>query len=92
MVNKNVISVLSCIVMLGSAQFLSGSDGGAIGPAAAQNCHVSYELVCIAPGRSDVDCAGGTGNGPRYARGPIRVVGVDQYRLDRDGDGIACER
>ncbi|WP_369293624.1 excalibur calcium-binding domain-containing protein [Roseibium sp. MMSF_3412] len=25
-------------------------------------------------------------------RGPIRVIGPDVYRLDRDGDGIACER
>lgn len=58
----------------------------------AQSCHSSYELVCVPAGVSDVDCAGGSGNGPYYARGPIRVVGWDEYRLDRDGDGIACER
>ena len=62
-----------------------------IGQAEAQSCHPSYEGVCIAPGNSDVDCAGGSGNGPRYARGPFRVVGTDQYRLDGDRDGIGCE-
>lgn len=60
--------------------------------ARAQACHSSYELVCVPAGVSDVDCAGGSGNGPYYARGPIRVVGWDEYGLDRDGDGIACER
>jgi hypothetical protein len=40
---------------------------------------------------SDVDCAGGSGNGPAYVRGPVYVVGPDVYGLDRDGDGVACE-
>ena len=40
---------------------------------------------------SDVDCAGGSGNGPAYVQGPVEVVGPDVYGLDRDGDGIACE-
>mgnify|MGYP003289799138 CR=1 FL=1 len=39
----------------------------------------------------DYDCAGGSGNGPYYVKGPIRVVGPDDYELDYDGDGIACE-
>lgn len=60
--------------------------------AAAQQCHPSYRGVCIPPRGGDVDCAGGSGNGPRYVRGPVQVVGPDPYRLDRDGDGIACER
>jgi endonuclease YncB( thermonuclease family) len=45
---------------------------------------------CLVPG-PDVDCAGGSGNGPRYVRGPIRVYGSDPYDLDRDNDGVACE-
>ncbi|WP_084812484.1 excalibur calcium-binding domain-containing protein [Jannaschia sp. CCS1] len=61
-------------------------------PANGQACHSSYVNVCISPTGGDVDCAGGNGNGPRYVRGPVRVVGPDTYRLDRDGDGIACER
>jgi hypothetical protein len=31
-----------------------------------------------------------SGDGPEYI-GPVGVVGDDHYRLDRDGDGIACE-
>jgi hypothetical protein len=53
-------------------------------------CHPNYEKVCV-PFASDVDCAGGSGNGPAYVRGPVRVVGPDIYGLDRDGDGWACE-
>jgi hypothetical protein len=43
------------------------------------------------PIASDVDCAGGGGNGPAYVKGPVRVIGKDIYGLDRDGDGIGCE-
>lgn len=60
-------------------------------PSFAQSCHPSYELVCV-PVVSDVDCASGSGNGPEYVRGPVQVVGPDEYDLDRDGDGIACEK
>jgi hypothetical protein len=52
-------------------------------------CNSNYS-GCV-PNASDVDCAGGGGNGPEYVRGPIRVIGNDIYGLDRDGDGIACE-
>ncbi len=62
----------------------------AVGPEPADDCHPSYAGVCV-PIASDVDCAGGSGNGPAYARGPFRVVGPDVYDLDRDGDGTACE-
>ena len=60
-------------------------------PGWAQSCHPSYENACV-PFASDVDCAGGSGNGPAYVSGPVYVVGPDVYGLDRDGDGIACER
>lgn len=53
-------------------------------------CHPSYTGACV-PFASDVDCAGGSGNGPAYVRGPVQVVGEDVYGLDRDGDGTACE-
>lgn len=62
----------------------------AMGEAMAQECHPSYEEQCV-PMASDVDCAGGSGNGPAYVRGRVRVVGPDVYGLDRDGDGWACE-
>ena len=57
--------------------------------ATASNCNPNYS-GCV-PNASDVDCAGGSGNGPAYVRGPIRVIGSDVYDLDRDGNGLACE-
>ncbi len=59
--------------------------------ARADECHPSYQDVCV-PLASDVDCGGGSGNGPFYVSGPLRVVGPDVYDLDRNGDGIGCER
>jgi hypothetical protein len=41
--------------------------------------------------RPGLDCAGGSGNGPRYVNGPVRVYGSDPYGLDSDGDGVGCE-
>lgn len=58
---------------------------------AAQDCDANYEGACV-PIASDVDCAGGSGNGPAYVEGPVYVVGADIYGLDRDGNGVACER
>jgi len=58
--------------------------------AAAGGCDPNYTGQCV-PIASDVDCAGGSGNGPAYTPGPVRVVGSDIYDLDRDGDGIACD-
>lgn len=64
----------------------------ALGPtfASAQGCDPNYDGACV-PVASDVDCAGGSGNGPAYVAGPVYVVGSDIYDLDRDGDGVACE-
>lgn len=60
-------------------------------PVATQpSCDPNYEGACV-PIASDVDCAGGSGNGPAYVQGPVYVVGVDIYDLDRDGDGVGCE-
>jgi hypothetical protein len=56
----------------------------------ANSCDPNYADACV-PIASDVDCAGGSGNGPAYVQGPVRVVGSDIYGLDRDGDGWGCE-
>lgn len=53
-------------------------------------CHPSYEGACLDPTASDYDCEGGSGDGPLYT-GPVTVVGSDEYGLDSDGDGSACE-
>lgn len=55
-----------------------------------QGCDPNYD-PCV-PIDSDVDCAGGAGNGPSYVRGPVRVIGRDVYGLDgNDDDGWGCE-
>lgn len=61
-----------------------------IGALAQSGCDPNYAGACV-PIASDVDCAGGSGNGPAYVRGPVRVAGQDIYGLDRDNDGIGCE-
>jgi hypothetical protein len=63
------------------------------GPASTQEkCDPNYQNPPCVPIASDVDCAGGKGNGPAYVRGPVIVIGADIYGLDRDGDGVGCER
>ncbi|MBO3662272.1 G5 domain-containing protein [Microbacterium stercoris] len=61
---------------------VAGSAGG--------GCDANYAEACV-PVSSDVDCAGGSGNGPAYFDGVARIVGSDIYDLDRDNDGYACE-
>jgi hypothetical protein len=56
----------------------------------AHGCDPDYKGACLDPSASDYDCAGGSGNGPKYT-GPVQVVGDDHFGLDRDGDGSACE-
>ena len=64
----------------------SGGSGGNV--TGTTDCQ-GY-VPCLPPG-PDVDCAGGSGDGPRYVSGPVRVTGSDPYRLDGDGDGWGCE-
>ena len=58
-------------------------------PPSASQCDPNYS-GCV-PIASDVDCAGGRGNGPAYVKGPVTVTGKDIYKLDGDRDGIGCE-
>jgi hypothetical protein len=60
----------------------------------AVRCTPGYK-PCIPLRKSDVDCRGGGGNGPRYTKaGVVYAVkrGMDRYRLDADRDGKGCER
>lgn len=59
-------------------------------PPVASSCDSNYADACV-PISSDVDCAGGSGNGPAYVSGIVRVIGSDIYDLDRDGDGYGCD-
>lgn len=54
------------------------------------DCDPNYSGACV-PIDSDVDCAGGSGNGPSYVSGIVRVTGSDIYDLDRDNDGFGCD-
>jgi hypothetical protein len=56
------------------------------------SCYPNYSGACV-PNvyPADVDCAGGSGNGPYYVQGPVQVIGADRYGLDSDHDGIACQ-
>lgn len=57
----------------------------------SSGCDPNYSGACV-PIASDVDCSGGSGNGPAYVRGPVYIVGEDIYGLDgNDNDGIGCE-
>jgi resuscitation-promoting factor RpfB len=62
----------------------------AVGTKETQQCDPNYSGACV-PIASDVDCAGGSGNGPAYVQGPVQVIGTDIYGLDSDDDGIGCE-
>jgi hypothetical protein len=49
------------------------------------------------PIASDVDCEGGSGNGPVYT-GTVQVIGQDEYGRDDDGGvgrdddgGVGCD-
>ncbi len=57
-------------------------------PEPASDCDPNYS-GCV-PIASDVDCEGGSGDGPAYT-GIVTVTGSDIYDLDSDSDGTACE-
>ncbi|MFC5288888.1 hypothetical protein ACFPM7_17690 [Actinokineospora guangxiensis] len=59
-------------------------------PTPEQDCNPNY-TPCVPNDPVDVDCAGGSGNGPSYVEGPVEVIGQDVYDLDRDNDGEGCE-
>ncbi len=50
-------------------------------PEASSGCHTSYSPFL--PDGPDLDCGD--------IDGPVTVTGPDEYRLDREGDGIGCE-
>jgi resuscitation-promoting factor RpfB len=63
----------------------------AVGTKTSPSCQPNYSGACV-PIADDVDCAGGSGNGPAYVEGPVRITGPDVYDLDgNDNDGIGCE-
>lgn len=59
-------------------------------PRVEHRCDPNYGGGCV-PIASDVDCAEGSGDGPEYVAGPVRILGADPYDLDSDSDGFGCE-
>lgn len=55
-------------------------------------CHPAYPDECLRTGIGDYDCAGGSGNGPNYVTGPVRVLPPDPFGLDANHDGTGCEQ
>jgi hypothetical protein len=51
--------------------------------ASSPGCHPSYTGACLKRDADDYDCAD--------VGRAIKVVGRDEYGLDADHDGIACE-
>ena len=91
-----VVLLASVIVQACSANRPTNSDAanrrninGAETAVPSPECDPNYS-GCV-PIASDVDCAGGNGNGPAYIKGPVKVIGKDIYGLDTDRDGIGCE-
>jgi hypothetical protein len=58
---------------------------------APSTCDPNYAGQCLKDGIGDYDCSSGSGNGPNYVYGTVRVVGSDPFGLDRDDDGLGCE-
>jgi hypothetical protein len=64
------------------------AENGELPQFSSGSCQPSYS-PCV-PLAADVDCAGGSTDGPAYS-GEVDVIGADAYELDPDGDGVACE-
>jgi hypothetical protein len=86
-ITRKIAVIAATVAVVGS-----GFVGGLQSASAGNNCTRGYR-PCIADRRSDVDCYGGSGNGPRYTRPGVvyRVSGSDRYGLDADNDGRGCE-
>jgi hypothetical protein len=85
----NKLTVLTIGFALGLS-FAPAANAEPIPQVQGSDCDSNYSGACV-PIASDVDCAGGSGNGPEYVQGPVTVIGNDVYELDHEGDGIACE-
>lgn len=66
----------------GNSEFYSDDDGSG-DDSDGDDCSDNYS-GCLPAGEYDVDCG-------EVSDTDIDVIGVDEYALDRDGDGIACE-
>jgi micrococcal nuclease len=75
----------SVLVASTCPEWLVTMEGVEPPPVKSSNCHPSYS-PCL-PIVDDLDCPDVRALG----KAPVTVKGPDDYRLDRDGDGIGCE-
>lgn len=68
-----------------SVQTFVGNSNQAVNPNIS--CDPNYE-GCVPTFPPDLDCP----DIKRLGLAPIRVIGKDVHKLDRDGDGIGCDR
>jgi len=78
-----------CFMLILGLSACEADPGGGSQATNEANCTSGYD-PCLPPA-SDYDCAGGSGDGPMFASGVVRVSGFDLYGLDADGDGFGCE-
>lgn len=91
------LAVVACLsltpVASGVASGKTSTSDEAVGVKSAtkkkKKCTPGYK-PCLKPA-SDYDCAGGSGDGPKYVYGTVEVTGSDPYGLDSDNDGVGCE-
>jgi hypothetical protein len=87
---RSAIAVAVAATALGMITVSAGATDST--GARRRKCKPGYS-PCFPNRRSDVDCYGGSGNGPRYTKPGVvyRVTGRDRYGLDADNDGKGCE-
>jgi hypothetical protein len=83
------IRKLSCVFLAAAAALSLGVGPTASAHNKGKHCTKGYK-PCLHPA-SDYDCAGGSGDGPKYVNGTVKVTGSDPYGLDSDNDGVGCE-
>ena len=73
---SNAIKTISTVVTSTSSTYSAGLK-----------CDSNY-AGCIPTFPADVDCT----DIKRLSLAPVKVVGVDKHKLDRDGDGVGCDK
>jgi resuscitation-promoting factor RpfB len=93
---RSLLLASTALVMTAVPAVASAPTAGtaSVGPNVEMTACTPGYSPCIRKRASDVDCYGGSGNGPRYTKPGVvyRVTGSDRYRLDADNDGWGCER
>jgi hypothetical protein len=82
-------------LVLALAALLGGSACSYYGDEQACLSRYPDQRPCLRQSGGDYDCEGGTGDGPNYIDGPVKVrhdvSPEDPFGLDRDQDGVGSE-